>query len=80
MSLVACTMGLQAQNTLTICDGTATNTSVPINTLWWDNASTQSQTIFPAALLANMEGAQITSMKFYLNATGVQFSGGKCNI
>ena len=80
MSLVACTMGLQAQNTLTICDGTATNTSVPINTLWWDNASTQSQTIFPEALLANMEGAQITSMKFYLNATGVQFSGGKCNI
>ena len=80
MSLVACTMGLQAQNTLTICDGTATNTYVPINTLWWDNASTQSQTIFPAALLADMEGAQITSMKFYLSATGVLFSGGKCNI
>ena len=80
MTVVACTLGMNAQSTLTICDGEATNTYVPINTLWWDNAATQSQTIYPAALISNMEGAQITSMKFYLNATGVLFSGGKCQI
>ncbi len=80
MTVVACTLGMNAQSTLTICDGEATNTYVPINTLWWDNAATQSQTIYPAALISNMEGAQITSMKFYLNTTGVLFSGGKCQI
>ena len=78
--IAAGVMSVSAQQTLTICDGTATNTNVPINTLWWDNAATQSQTIYPAALISDLEGTQITSMKFYLNATGVLFSGGKCQI
>ncbi len=78
--IAASSLALGAQETLTICDGQATESHVPINTLWWDNAATQSQTIFPASLIEDMEGGQITSMKFYLSGTGVQFSGGKCKI
>ena len=80
ITLAACSMGMMAQETLTICDGTATNAYVPINSYWWDNASTQTQTIYPAALLEAMEGTQITAIKFYLNSAGWNCSDGKCNL
>ena len=80
ITLAACSMGMMAQETLTICDGTATNAYIPINSYWWDNATTQAQTIFPAALLEAMEGTQITAIKFYLNTAGWCCSDGKCNL
>ena len=80
MTLAACTMGMAAQNYLTICDGTATSAYVPINSFWWDNASTQTQTIFPAALLEDMQGTSITAIKFYISGSGWACKDGKANL
>lgn len=76
-ALVACSMGMSAQSTLTVFDGTTTNNRVPLDSYWWDASSPfYTQVIYSADLLEDMQGATITGIKFYVSGNGVQFSGG----
>ncbi|MBQ6083112.1 MAG: choice-of-anchor J domain-containing protein [Bacteroidales bacterium] len=56
---------------LTVADGTVTNSYVPVYGLWADYY-TRSETIYPAEMLEEMEGGEITSLVYYLSspATG----------
>ena len=58
---------------LTVCDGTTTNTKLPINGLYVDEYEQNHQMIYPAAMLQNMNGKDITSMTFYVSS-GIGFS------
>lgn len=63
---------LSAQNTLTVADGTTTNSNVPIYGTWAD-AYLRCQTIYPASTLDaaavgfGMNGGTITSVTYYLS-------------
>ena len=59
----------KAQNTLTICDGTATNNYVPFYGYYADVAQ-NGQMIYPADSLTDMIGMQINQMVFYISSTG----------
>ena len=52
---------------ITVCDGTATNSYVPVYGLWVDDF-TRSEMIYPAEMLEEMEGGDITSLTFYLSS------------
>ena len=56
---------MRAQETLTVADGGATNTCVPIEGLWCDSY-VRNQTIYPSTMLTDMAGGTIESMTFYL--------------
>ena len=64
---------LQAQNTLTVADGTTTNSNVPIYGLWAD-AYLRCQTIYTAGALDaaatgyGLTGGTISSMTYYLSS------------
>ncbi len=66
-------MMASAQNTLTVADGTTTNSNVPIHGLWAD-AYLRCQTIYPAADIEAaasnylMTGGSITSVTYYLSS------------
>lgn len=54
--------------TLTICDGTATpSTRVPFYGYAADEGDQRSQFVYPARLLAPVDGGEISAMTFYLN-------------
>ncbi len=50
---------------MTVCDGTDTNNYVPIYGLYVDTDGTFGQMIYPADLLTDMVGKEITGVKFY---------------
>ena len=50
---------------LTVADGTATNSHYPMYALYYDTQNTQSQVIYPAEMLTELVGAEITELKFY---------------
>jgi len=54
-----------AQYTLTVADGTETNSYVPIYGYYVDEF-VKSQTIYPASMLTSMSGQNITAITFYL--------------
>ena len=54
----------QAQETLTVHDGTATNSYVPIYGLWAD-AYLKCEMVYPASELSDMEGGTIAKMTYY---------------
>ena len=59
-------MAFAAQaNVLTVADGTATNAHYPIYGLYYDVNGTQSQMIYPADMLTDMVGAEITEVRFF---------------
>lgn len=64
----------QAQNTLTVADGTATNSNVPVYGLYVDEYL-RCQTIYPASMIEEaadafgMNGGSISSMTFYLSSS-----------
>ena len=62
-----------AQETLTVHDGTGTNRYVPFYGYYADEAQTN-QMIYPAAELGDMDGGTISGMTFYW--TPGQYSGG----
>ena len=90
LALLLCITSLKVMaqsNTLTVADGTATNSYVPVYGLWMDNYI-RTQTIYPASMLGDMAGGTITEMKFYFsslpsspsNWTSVmEFRIGECN-
>ena len=53
---------------LTICDGEYYSPSVPIYGLWCDTEGTVGQMIYPADMLEDMVGMEITNVKFYTTA------------
>ena len=61
----------------TIADGTATNYYLPIYGNQYRNKQIN-QMIYPATMLAEIEGKKLKSMKFY--STGINFSGGAFNV
>ena len=54
-----------AQETLTVCDGTTTSSYAPIKS----SGGSQTEFIYPASLLGDMEGGTITSVKFFSSST-----------
>ena len=63
----------QAQNELTVYDGTITNSIVPAYMGWFDDF-TRSQYVIPADDLAEMNGGTISSIKFYTNSSNVPYT------
>ena len=61
-----------AQETLTVCDGTGTNTYFPVNGLYTDTRETCNEFIIPSSLLGDMEGGTITEMTFYLSTPATE--------
>ena len=59
---------LSAQNTLTVADGSSTNSYIPIYGTWAD-ADQHNQVIYPESMLGDMVSGQISSMTFYLTST-----------
>ena len=57
-----------AQETLTVHDGTTTNSNVPIWGLWADN-SLQSEMVYPATELEDMNGGTISILNVFSNGT-----------
>ncbi len=53
---------------LTVANGTATNSNVPVWGNWCDN-DLHNQLIYPASLLTSMQNKNITSMTFYLSSS-----------
>ena len=60
------TTGANAQETLTVFDGTADNLYIPMCGYYFD-AYTKSECIIPASELTAMEGGTITAITFYAN-------------
>ena len=53
----------------TVCDGTNTNSYLPVYGLYVDNNYQVNQMIYPASELTNLVGKTITSMTFYTSST-----------
>lgn len=64
---------LSAQMTLTVADGTTTNSYVPVYGFYMD-AFNRAQIIYPANLLSGMTNSTISQMKFYSSTTSVSWS------
>ena len=65
---------------ITVAEGTATSTYIPVFGLWMDDY-TRSEMIYPEAMIEEMMGGSITSMTFYISspATG-PWSGDVFNV
>lgn len=62
-----CALGAAAQTeTVTVCDGTATNCNVPVYMYDWDRTS-QSETIYPATELTELKGKTVEGLTFYID-------------
>ncbi len=74
--LSSLTVGLTAQTaSLTVANGTSTNAYVPLYGYWMD-AAQHNQVVYPASMLADMQGATIAQLTWYIqtpspNAWGV---------
>jgi len=68
-------------NELTVFDYTDQSDCVPMRGYYFDTQNYPVQTILPASELTAMEGAYISSMKFYIaDATGNALTGGKMKV
>ena len=65
---IALSLGSAAQETLTVYDGTGTSSNVPIYGLYTDDSYLKCEYVIPEADLADMDGATITQLTWYLNA------------
>ena len=70
--LVLCTLLMGASPTwadeLTVCDGTATSTTVPLYGSYVDTQGCVSEFIIPKATLEDIDGATLSAMKFYISS------------
>ena len=62
-------------NTMTVAEGTSTNSHYPMYGLYYDTPGTMSQVIYPDYMLTDMVGMQITEIKFYTRET-ILLNGG----
>ena len=56
---------LEAANEITVCDNTALNSYIPVYGLYYDSNKTNAQMIYPAEMLKDLVGKEITSVAFY---------------
>ena len=79
--IAASAFAISAQETaaLTVGDGTD-NSLVPLNTLYWDAASTNTQVIYNASMLDDMVGGTISSVKFYVKGSFQKVDGTKVQL
>ena len=68
LALLAVPWATQAQDTLTVADGTTTNSYVPFYGLWMD-ANQHNQVLYPASMTAEIVGDSIKGMGFYMSSS-----------
>ena len=76
-AVFACAMGMAAQQTLTVYDGTTTNSYVPIYGYWCDNYL-KCEYVVPATDLADMKNQDIKQLTWYVE-TALTGSWGNAN-
>jgi hypothetical protein len=65
---------------ITVADGTETSSYIPVYGLWMDDY-TRGEMIYPAEMLEEMEGGEITSLTFYISsAASGPWSGDVFNV
>ena len=64
---------------ITVADGTSTSSYIPVYGLWMDDY-TLSEMIYPAEMLEEMEGGQITSMSFYISSPCASWAPATFNV
>ena len=64
--MAMCSLGLNAQETLTVGDGTDINYRVPYY-CYWGSMTQHSQIVYNESMLSGMEGYEITGITFYVN-------------
>lgn len=80
LALLAVPFVTQAQNTLTVADGTTTNSYVPVYGYWADDYL-RCQIVYPASEIENaadvafMTGGSITSMTFHASTASASWTG-----
>lgn len=62
-----------------VCDGTNTNQYLPFYSFWADMYLVESQFIYPAQKLTDLNGRKISSVKFFAQ-NGIKATGGKLQI
>ncbi len=67
LAFVACFFGAKADE-LTVANGTATSTNIPITGLYCDEVGTYSQMLYPAEMLQAMGNGSISKVTFYPKA------------
>ena len=67
-----CSLQVSAQETLTVHDGTTTNSYVPVYGYYAD-AYLKAEFVIPANDLVDMTGGNVTSMKFYASQSSVSW-------
>lgn len=72
LALMLVPFASQAQETLTVHDGTATNSYVPVHGFYAD-AYLRCQMVYPAAELSVMTGGEISGMTFYASDASVDW-------
>ncbi|MBO7052785.1 MAG: fibronectin type III domain-containing protein, partial [Prevotella sp.] len=65
--------------TLTVADGTETNSYIPIYGLWAD-ADQHNQIVYPATMLNDLGGGMITGMTFYMSSPASSAWGGSVTV
>ncbi len=86
LSVMTLALGTMAMNAtvenLTVADGNDASAYAPINTVWYgeQDALPNSQVIYNASMLQGMVGGKIIGVKFYFDASGSAFSGGKYDV
>lgn len=56
---------LEGGEEIVLCDGEATNGKLPFNGVYFSDAGTYGQMIYPAEMLADIQGSKLISMSFY---------------
>ena len=64
---------------ITVADGTNTSSYIPVYGLWMDDY-TLSEMIYPAEMIEEMEGGQITSMSFYISSPCASWAPATFNV
>ena len=59
----------------TVCDGTGVNNKLPFNGVYFSDAGTYGQMIYPADLLTDIAGSKIVALSFYTNKPSVLKDG-----
>ena len=68
-----------AQTTVTVADGTATNNYIPVYGLYADEDQ-HNQIVYPASMLSDLSGGMITGMTFYMSSPASDAWGGSATI
>ena len=74
--VLTCGSPFAQAETLTVNDGVSAHYLVPVNSLYYNEAGTRTQVIYPASELTEMAGMPINGITFYLNDERNKMNGG----